>query len=147
MVRINSDNACSDSNFAAARLLLGQADVQAGKYDDAVNQLRRAATLAGDSPPCTRAQVGVALAAAGRTHEATDIADTLQRASAQRYVSPYGLAQIYAAMQREDDTFKWLRGAYEGRAVWMGYLAVDPVFDRYRADRRLQELVRQMGLR
>ena len=27
------------------------------------------------------------------------------------YVSPYGLAQIYAALNRNDDTFKWLEAA------------------------------------
>ena len=87
-----------------------------------------------------------ALAAAGRRHEAIQIAEALQATSRKRYVSPYGLAQIYAALQREEETFKWLQAAHQDRAVWMGYLAVDPVFHRYRADKRFQELVRQVGV-
>lgn len=145
-IKQSEDSVEMDGNFAAARLLLGQEEVQAGKYDDAIDQLKRAATLSGDSPLYT-AQIGVALAAAGRTQEASELAESLQRVSTQKYVSPYGLAQIYAALQRGDDTFKWLQTAHQGRAVWMGYLAVDPVFTRYASDGRFQELLRQVGLR
>ena len=56
------------------------------------------------------------------------------------------LAQIYAALNKKEDTFKWLQAAYEDRAVWMGYLAVDPIFDRYRSDERLKDLLRRVGL-
>jgi len=141
----NRETVEMDPNFAPAHLLLGEDFVQAGIYDDGVNELRRAATLSGDSPLYT-AQVAVALAAAGRRHEAIHIAEELQATSRKRYVSPYGLAQIYAALQREEETFKWLQAAHQDRAVWMGYLAVDPVFHRYRADKRFQELVRQVGV-
>ena len=58
----------------------------------------------------------------------------------------HGLAQIYAALNRNEDTFKWLQAAYSDHAVWMGYLAVDPIFDRYRSDPRFQELLRRIGL-
>jgi tetratricopeptide (TPR) repeat protein len=134
-----------DPNFAAAHLILGEAYVGAGQYDLGVNELKRAATLSGESPIYT-AQVAVALAAAGRTDEAIRIADVLQTASRSRYVSPYGVAQIYSALRNDDETFKWLHAAYEDRAVWMGYLAVDPLFDRYHSDRRFQELLSRVGL-
>jgi len=141
----SSDAVDLDANFAAGHLLLGEAYVQAGRYDESVNELRRASALSGDSPVYT-AQVGVALAAAGRRDEALEIVDALKASSRDRYVSPYGLAQIYAALQNEEGTFTWLRAAYDDRAVWMGYLAVDPVFDRYRSDPRFQDLLKQVGL-
>ena len=134
-----------DKNFAAAHLLLGEAYVQAGSYDESVNELKKASALSGDSA-LYAAQVGVALAAAGRRNEAIQIADALKATSRERYVSPYGLAQIYAALEDEADTFAWLHAAYEGRAVWMGYLAVDPLFDRYRSDTRFLQLLKQVGL-
>jgi TolB-like protein/Tfp pilus assembly protein PilF len=134
-----------DPNFAAAHLILGEAYVGAGQYDLGVNELTRAAALSGESPIYT-AQMAVALAAAGRTDEAVRIADALQTASRSRYVSPYGVAQIYSALRNDDETFKWLHAAYEDRAVWMGYLAVDPLFDRYHSDRRFQELLSRVGL-
>ena len=134
-----------DSNFAAAHLLLGEGYVQAGLHGEGVSELKRAASLSGDSPLYT-AQVAVALAAAGRKREALRIAHELETISRKRYVSPYGLAQIYAALNSNEDTFKWLQAAYGDRAVWMGYIAVDPIFDRYRSDHRFQELLGRIGL-
>ena len=45
-----------------------------------------------------------------------------------------------------EQTFKWLQVSYDGRAVWMSYLAVDPVFDGYRSDQRFQDLLRRVHL-
>jgi TolB-like protein/Flp pilus assembly protein TadD len=134
-----------DSNFAAAHLLLGEDYVQAGLHREGVSELKRAASLSGGSPLYT-AQVAVALAVAGRKGEALQIAHELETASRKSYVSPYGLAQIYAALNNNENTFKWLQAAYSDHAVWMGYLAVDPIFDRYRSDQRFQELLRRIDL-
>jgi hypothetical protein len=30
--------------------------------------------------------------------------------------------------------------------VWMSYLAVDPVYDRFRSDQRFQDLLRRLGV-
>jgi TolB-like protein/Flp pilus assembly protein TadD len=144
-IKQNRESVELDPNFAAAHLLLGEDYIQAGIYGEGVNELRRAATLSGDSPIYT-AQVAVALAATGRRSEALRIAHELQMTSRKRYVSPYGLAQIYASLGRKDDAFKCLQAAYDDRAVWMGYLALDPTFDRYRSDQRFQELLRRIGL-
>ena len=134
-----------DPNFAAAHLLLGEDYRGAGLHSEAVNELKKAASLSGDSPLYT-AQVAVALAVEGRNGDALRIAHELEAISRKRYVSPYGLAQIYAASNKNEDTFKWLQAAYEDHAVWMGYLAVDPIFDRYRSDERFKDLLRRVGL-
>jgi TolB-like protein/Flp pilus assembly protein TadD len=134
-----------DPNFAAAHLLLGEDYLGAGLPSEAVIELKRAANLSGDSPLYT-AQVAVALAVEGRSGDALRIAHELEAISRKRYVSPYGLARIYAALNKNEDTFKWLQAAYEDHAVWMGYLAVDPIFDRYRSDERFKDLLRRVGL-
>jgi TolB-like protein/DNA-binding winged helix-turn-helix (wHTH) protein/Tfp pilus assembly protein PilF len=134
-----------DPNFAAAHLLLGEDYLGAGLHSEAVSELKKAANLSGNSPLYT-AQVAVALAVEGRSGDALRIAHELEAISRKRYVSPYGLAQIYAASNKNEDTFKWLQAAYEDHAVWMGYLAVDPIFDRYRSDERFQDLLRRVGL-
>jgi len=134
-----------DPNFAAAHLLLGKDYVEAGLHSEAVNELKKAADLSGDSPLYT-AQLASALAAGGRNGDALRIAHQLETISKKRYVSPYGLAQIYAASNKKGDTFKWLQAAYEDHAVWMGYLASDPIFDRYRSDERFKDLLRRVGL-
>ncbi len=134
-----------DPNFAAAHLLLGEDYRGAGLHSEAVSELKKAENLSGDSPLYT-AQVAVALAVAGRNGDALRIAHELEAISRKHYVSPYGLAQIYAALNKNEDTFKWLQAAYEDHAVWMGYLAVDPIFDRYRSDERFKDLLRRVGL-
>jgi TolB-like protein/DNA-binding winged helix-turn-helix (wHTH) protein/tetratricopeptide (TPR) repeat protein len=141
----NRNSVDLDPNFAAAHLVLGEDYVQAGLHSEGVDELSRAASLSGGSP-LYRAQLGVAYAAAGWSPEALRIAHDLETLSSKRYVSPYGLAQIYAALNNKEETFKWLDVAYDDHAVWMGYLGVDPVFDRYHSDERFQELLRRVGL-
>jgi tetratricopeptide (TPR) repeat protein len=134
-----------DPNFAAAHLLLGETYVQMGLHEQGLAELQSAASLSGNSP-LYLAQVAVAYAAEGRKTEALQIIAQLQTTSGKRYVSPYGLAQIYAALNDKEQTFKWLQIAYDDRAVWMSYLAVDPVFDGYRSDQRFQDLLRRVRL-
>jgi tetratricopeptide (TPR) repeat protein len=134
-----------DANFAAAHLLLGENYVQVGLHDQGLAELQTAAGLSGNSP-LYLAQLAVAHALAGRKTEALPIIAQLQTISSNRYVSPYGLAQIYAALNDKEQTFKWLQIAYDDRAVWMSYLAVDPVFDNFRSDQRFQYLLRRIHL-
>jgi TolB-like protein/DNA-binding winged helix-turn-helix (wHTH) protein/Flp pilus assembly protein TadD len=134
-----------DPNFAAAHLLLGVSYAQMGLHEQGLAELEKAASLSGNSP-LYLAQVGVAHASAGRRTEALRIVGQLQRVSTERYVSPYGLAQIYAALNDREQTLKWLQTAYDDHAVWMSYLGVDPVFDRYRSDQRFQGLLRRLAL-
>jgi TolB-like protein/Tfp pilus assembly protein PilF len=134
-----------DPNFAAAHLLLGESYVQIGQHQEGLAELERAASLSGNSP-LYLAQVAVAHAKAGRRADALRIVAQLRKISSERYVSPYGLAQVYAALNDEEQTFKWLHTAYDGHAVWMSYLAVDPVFDRFRSDQRFQDLLRHLGM-
>jgi TolB-like protein/DNA-binding winged helix-turn-helix (wHTH) protein/Flp pilus assembly protein TadD len=134
-----------DPNFAAAHLLLGETYVQKGMHEKGLAELQRAAGLSGNSP-LYLAQVAVAQASAGKKTEALRIVAQLQVLSSSRYVSPYGIAQIYAALNDKEQTFKWLQIAYDDHAVWMSYLAVDPVFDGFRSDQRFQDLLRRVRL-
>jgi len=134
-----------DANFAAAHLLLGENYVQMGLHEQALAELQTAASLSGNSP-LYLAQVAVAHASAGRKTEALRIIAQLQMIAGTQYVSPYGLAQIYAALNDKEQTFKWLQLAYDDRAVWMSYLAVDPVFDGFRSNQRFQDLLLRIHL-
>jgi hypothetical protein len=46
----------------------------------------------------------------------------------------------------KEQTYKWLETAYRDRAVWMSYLAVDPVFDSIRSEARFRDLLHRVGL-
>jgi TolB-like protein/DNA-binding winged helix-turn-helix (wHTH) protein/Tfp pilus assembly protein PilF len=135
-----------DPNFAAAHLILGESYVQQGRHKEGLDELQKAASLSGDSP-LYKAQVGVGLALAGEKNEALRAIRELQDISGKRYVSPYGVAQIYAALNDKEQTYKWLETAYRDRAVWMSYLVVDPVFDSIRSEDRFRDLLQRVGLR
>jgi TolB-like protein/DNA-binding winged helix-turn-helix (wHTH) protein/lipoprotein NlpI len=134
-----------DPSFAAAHLVLGEAYRQTGRHEEALAELETAAKLSGDNP-LYQAQLAVAHAVTGQRTEALRILTQLQKTSTERYVSPYGLAQLHAALNNKEQAFRWLQTAYDDRAVWMSYLAVDPVFDRYRSDPRFQDLLRRLRL-
>jgi TolB-like protein/DNA-binding winged helix-turn-helix (wHTH) protein/Flp pilus assembly protein TadD len=134
-----------DPTFAAAHLILGESYAQQGQHKEGLDELRKAASLSGGSPLYT-AQVGVSLALAGERLEALRVLRELRDMSADRYVSPYGVAQIYAALNDKEQTYEWLETAYRDRAVWMSYLAVDPLFDSIRSEARFRDLVHRVGL-
>jgi TolB-like protein/DNA-binding winged helix-turn-helix (wHTH) protein/Flp pilus assembly protein TadD len=134
-----------DPNFAAAHLILGESYVQQGKHKLGLDELQKAASLSGDSP-LYMAQVGVSLALAGEKKEALRVIRELQGISSRRYVSPYGVAQIYAALNDKEQTYRWLEIACPDRAVWMSYLAVDPLFDSIRSEEPFRDLLRRAGL-
>jgi TolB-like protein/DNA-binding winged helix-turn-helix (wHTH) protein/Flp pilus assembly protein TadD len=134
-----------DPNFAAAHLILGASYVQQGKHKEGLDELEKAADLSGDSPLYT-AQVGVSLGLAGEKKEALRVIRQLQAISGKRYVSPYGEAQIYSTLNDKEQTYKWLETAYRDHAVWMSYLAVDPLFDSIRSEAHFRDLLRRVGL-
>jgi TolB-like protein/Tfp pilus assembly protein PilF/DNA-binding winged helix-turn-helix (wHTH) protein len=133
-----------DPSFAAAHLLLGQAYVLKGMHEQAISELQNATSLSGGSPQYM-AQLGVAYAAAGRNVEALIVIDHLQKEATRSYVSPYGLAQIYAALGNRQQALEWLQIAYDEHAVWISYLNVDPILDPLRSEPGFHDLVRRMG--
>jgi hypothetical protein len=63
-----------------------------------------------------------------------------------KYWSPYDLAIIYVGLRDKEHAFQQLEKAYDGRAGWMMYLNVDPIFDPIRSGPRFIELVGRMKL-
>ena len=52
--------------------------------------------------------------------------DRLNEVSATRYVTPYGVALVYASLNENDKAFEWLNKAYEQRSNWLVWLKQDP---------------------
>jgi hypothetical protein len=69
----------------------------------------------------------------------------LQERAKQEYVTPYGMARIYAALGEDDKALHWLEKSYRERATGMVFLKVDPRFDPLRSDPRFQDLLRRMN--
>ena len=83
---------------------------------------------------------------AGRRAEARKVIDDLAERSKRKYVSPYFIAGIYAALGERDHAFAWLEKAYQDRHPFMTLIGAEPVFDSLRSDPRFADLVRRIGL-
>jgi tetratricopeptide (TPR) repeat protein len=131
--------------FTVAQWYLGLVYEEKGALEQAVAQFEKCVQLTGGSPSMV-ALLGHAYAAANRRAEAEVILGQLAAQSKQRYVPPYPIAAIYAALGEKDEAFAWLEKAYEGRDSWMDYLKLDPRFDSLRSDVRFGDLLRGMNL-
>jgi hypothetical protein len=82
----------------------------------------------------------------GQRAEAAKILDSLNQMSSQKYVTPYGVALVYAGLGEADKVFEYLEKAYDDRSNWLIWLNLDPRWDSVRSDKRFVALVRKVGL-
>jgi len=83
--------------FHLAHYAMGGSLLALGRHADAVEAMRRAALLGGESLEVLSA-LACALAAAGEPGEARELLTRLEHTSLERYVSPVLLAQVHAAL-------------------------------------------------
>jgi hypothetical protein len=70
----------------------------------------------------------------------------LTRQSSKRYVSPVGLAVLYAQLGRREETLSLLEEAARQRSPHVLWMQNDPAFDFLRSDERYRSLIRRSGL-
>ena len=85
-------------------------------------------------------------AASGKKEQARQLLEELIELAKSKYVSPYGVAVVYAALGEEEHAFKWLQTATEEHAAGVIYLKVDPRLDSLRAEPRFRSLLHSVGL-
>jgi DNA-binding winged helix-turn-helix (wHTH) protein/TolB-like protein len=133
-------------DFADAHVMLGVTLVQTGMHREAIAEFQRAGELTANSPEIL-GLLGYAYGMSGMKREARDVLRELDDLTRQkRYVSSFSQATIYIGLGEIDLAFKWLERAYEERLWYLALLAVDPMFDRLRADARYTHLIRRMNL-
>jgi hypothetical protein len=62
-------------------------------------------------------------------------------------VPPYAQALIYAGLEEDQKVFDALEHAYASRDVHLVFLAVDPKWERFRAQPRFEVLLQQCGFK
>jgi TolB-like protein/Tfp pilus assembly protein PilF len=134
-----------DPDFFLAHWYLGRTLVQQNRFDEAVDALERAVVLSSQDP-FQIAALAHAHAVSGNENEALRLLDALQEESHRRYVSPYGIAEVYVGLGDNESAFQWLERAYEGRSPYLIYLKVEPRLDPLRSDPRFTDLMARMGL-
>ena len=89
--------------------------------------------------------LGEAYATAGYSDEARKIMDQLNDPNRYRYVTPYFVARIHAALGEKDEALCSLETGYRQRDPQMAWLKTDPRLDPLRGDPRFHSLMRRMN--
>jgi tetratricopeptide (TPR) repeat protein len=134
-----------DESFVVGHLYLARAYAQTGRTDDAVRECERGIVLTGRTPSLL-AELAHAHAKAGRRDEAISLMQEIDGMRPHRYISPYYVAEIFVGLGDYDAALEWLEKALLERCREMVLLNVEPRLDPVRADRRFEDLVRQVGL-
>jgi tetratricopeptide (TPR) repeat protein len=127
-----------DPNFRPAHYYLGRSYREKGMYEKALEEFQKVNHQKG---------IGITLAKMGKKSEAHRVIkdyteDTTQSDSP---LSLEGIAQIYFALEEDDQGFKWLIRAYEEQQS-LRFLKVHPLYDQVRSDPRFKALMKKVGL-
>ena len=145
-VRVLSEVLDVHDRFGMAAFFRGQAEMELGLLDDAVDSLRLASQLT-DSSSEVLATLACAYAAGGKTDEARDLLASLEARSAEGYGSPVLKAQIYLGLGEQDRALDLLEQAVEVRAADLVWLWVRPIYRPLRGNPRFEAILETVGLR
>ena len=135
-----------DPSFGMAHLWMGLALQQKGLYEDAIASLERAVALKA-TRSFSIAAAAHAYAKAGRTDEARRRLTQLEQESAARYVEPYAIALIHAALDDNEAALRFLEQGYRDNSFWLGmWVRTDSRLAALHRDARFQDLLRRLGV-
>ncbi len=135
-----------DSDFALAHFFLALALAQKGMFDEAVKEAQKAMNLAGETDTLVLSQLGIIYAWCGREKRSRRVLGRLDELSDEKYVSPFPVALVHAALGENDEAFQWLDKACEERDHWIETLKIHPALDGLRDDERYRGLLARTGL-
>jgi adenylate cyclase len=84
--------------------------------------------------------------ACGQPDDARRQLENMAKDAEKEFVSPYGIAQGYAAMHDADHAFEYLQKSADAKESVILYLQVDTLFDPIRKDPRFTALEKKVGL-
>ncbi len=131
-------------DFAIAHNTLGIAYLKKGRIVEAVAELETARRL--DNSPRMLSTLGYAYGAAGQRDKARKIIGELKELSAQRYVSAFATAIVYAGLGEDQETLDWLEKAYHERSDTMAIFNVYPLLDNVRTKPQFVKFQQRAGL-
>jgi TolB-like protein/DNA-binding winged helix-turn-helix (wHTH) protein/Tfp pilus assembly protein PilF len=133
-----------DPGSVPAYYFLGGIYAEQQRYQDAITQLEAALRFS-DGSPKMLAAVGWIYAVSGRRREARRLLSELEHDAKRRYVSPFSLAKVYAALGDKSHAFDFLQRAMVERSSDLMYLRHDPAFDTLHGDARFAQLEKRIG--
>jgi len=132
-------------NFAMAEDLIGMADEQEGKYDDAESEFRKYFDLGGGGD--ARMHLAHLYAVMGKQSEARKWLREMEHPANREFASPYDIASVYAALGEKTTALDWMDRAYKVHAAMIAFAGVDPLLNPLRSEPRFEALLHRAGLR
>jgi eukaryotic-like serine/threonine-protein kinase len=133
-----------DPKFARARRILEEVYAQMGKQREAVSEREKVLSFSGS--PELAASIEEDFTKSGYKGVLQSWMGGLTQISKHEYISSYGVAQAYMRLGEKDKVFEWLEKAYEEHDNGLVSIAVEPIFEPVRSDRRFREIIRRMNL-
>jgi len=131
--------------FPEAHLVMGKIREQRGEYEKALSEFKIALALFGGGST-VKALQGHALALAGASEQALEVARELEATSSHTYVSGVDIATVYCGLRQPEPAMRWLNRAYLNRDSRMDMIGIEPLFDGCRSDGRFQDLIKKLRL-
>ena len=131
-----------DPTFYFPEYLYGWADIEAGKFADAIAPLKKAKAM--DSPAFVTAWLAYAYGASGDRARALAELDDIKRMSPHGEVAPFNLAILHLGLGYRQQPLDYLERAYASDSQWMGWLNKDRMFDPLRSEPRFVVLMRKL---
>ena len=135
----------ADAAFVPALITQGWVLEETGRHAEALAAFRDVERLLGNDPHA-RTLIARSTALAGDAPGARRMLAEVEEEARKRYISPYSLALVHAALGEKDAAFRELDRALAERSSWMTYLAVNPRLDALRGDPRFADALERVGL-
>ena len=133
-----------DPEFWIGLFQLGQALVQLGESEQALDALNNAGRFCGGNSKAISLR-GYVFAKLGRRNEALEVLQMLEAIARERYVPPYAMAQVHLGLGQQEQALDWLDRAFEVHDVHLLLLPADPKWDPIRGDARFVALLKRCG--
>ncbi|MCA1586566.1 MAG: tetratricopeptide repeat protein, partial [Acidobacteria bacterium] len=123
---------------------IGVVLLEQGRRSEAITELERARQL-GERDPNVISKLAYAYARIGNRSAAARVARELESAG-DGNAPGYHIALVHHALGRTEAARAWLEKAYAARDDTLVYLKVDPLFQTFRSDPGVQDLIRRIGI-
>jgi eukaryotic-like serine/threonine-protein kinase len=134
-----------EASSDGAHACLGWSKRAKGLRDEAIRESELAVALS-NREASRLAGLARVYAVFGRKDEARKCLAELEKQQKEKYVSPYYIAMIHAALEEAVAALAALEQAYAERDRNLTWLKVEDAFDAIRGEARFQDLVRRIGL-
>ena len=133
-----------DESFWLAHWSAALAHEQFGQLIEALGQLENAGH--NESSPSITALRARVYAKLGKTEIARAILQDINKRAGTEWVAPYLVATVYFTLGEVEHGFQWLETAFNEYDENLNFIAVDPILDSWRSDRRFIDLLDRAGL-